>query len=124
MTAETGGGPRVVIISSPEAPEAPDRLQRRENEVLLDTMRRLGWTGAYACRRGGCGECLVRVHRGAVEHGPHTQRALSSEDERAGHALACRARPTTPEVEIEFLKGEARQYMPILSLMQNKAKER
>ena len=89
-------------------------LRRRAGEVLLDTVLRLGWTAPYACRRGGCGLCLVRLHRGQVRHGPHTQRALQQFGGSAeGKALACRAVPTTSVVEVEFLNGQARCVMPI-----------
>lgn len=99
-------------------------LHRRAGEVLLDTVLRLGWTAPHACRRGGCGLCLVRLHRGQVRHGPHTQRALqqfggSSEDK----ALACRAVPTTAVVEVEFLSGHARRVVSIADRGPNEGKE-
>jgi ferredoxin len=99
-------------------------LRRRDGEVVLDTLLRLGWTAPYACRRGGCGLCLIKLHRGRVSHGPHTARALSrraEKEERLG--LACRATPTTPSVEIEFCRGAARQVIPTWHSPLNRAKE-
>lgn len=107
---------RRLIIAVPGEPvdEAGDVLVRRHGEVLLDTILRLGWTAPYACRRGGCGVCVVQLHRGKVRHGPHTERALSqSAETEDGLALACRALPLTPLVEIEFCQGDARRVAPI-----------
>ncbi|MGQ4615635.1 2Fe-2S iron-sulfur cluster-binding protein [Nocardia sp. R7R-8] len=101
-----------VLIAAPgeHVGEEGKVLVRRHDEVVLDTLLRLGWAAPHACRRGGCGVCLIRIHRGAVRHGPHTQRALSRRaetEERLG--LACRALPTTPVVEIEFCHGDGEQ---------------
>jgi ferredoxin len=120
---------RLVIIAGQDRPDGPrpgsgpPHLVRRPNEVVLDTLFRLGWTGTHACRRGGCGVCLVRVHSGAVQHGPHTARALSPEREAGGFALACRAVPTTPSLEIEFVRGEPKQVVPIARFLGRRAKE-
>ncbi|MGY4101494.1 2Fe-2S iron-sulfur cluster-binding protein [Nocardia sp. R16R-3T] len=99
-------------------------LFRRDGEVVLDTLLRLGWTAPYACRRGGCGVCLIRIHRGEVRHGPHTQRALSRRaetEERLG--LACRALPTTSVVEIDFCRGDAERGAAISDSTRSFAKE-
>ncbi|MGQ4598391.1 2Fe-2S iron-sulfur cluster-binding protein [Nocardia sp. R6R-6] len=110
MTARASStGDRRVVIAGPgeKVGEQSDVLVRRHGEVVLDTLLRLGWTAPHACRRGGCGVCLIRIHRGEVRHGPHTQRALSQRaetEERLG--LACRALPTTSVVEIDFCRGD------------------
>jgi ferredoxin len=99
-------------------------LRRRDGEVVLDTLLRLGWTAPYACRRGGCGLCLIKLHRGRVRHGAHTDRALphrAEKEERLG--LACRAIPITPAVEIEFCRGAARQVVPTWGFPVDQAKE-
>lgn len=106
---------RLTIASPGAQPEShPEVLWRRDGEVLLDTILRLGWTAPYACRRGGCGLCLVRLHRGQVRHGPHTIRALKKFGLPAeAKALTCRAVPTTPVVEVEFYSGAVRPVMPL-----------
>ena len=111
--------PTRLTIAAPEAQldDSTMALRGRAGEVLLDTMLRLGWTAPYACRRGGCGACLVRLHHGRVRHGPHTERALRQFGEPGERkALACRAVPTTSVVEVEFYGGKARRVMSLANL--------
>ncbi|HKS49816.1 MAG TPA: 2Fe-2S iron-sulfur cluster-binding protein [Amycolatopsis sp.] len=119
-------GDRRVIIAAPGELVSGERnvLIRRHDEVVLDTLLRLGWTAPYVCRRGGCGVCLIRLHRGEVRHGPHTERALSRRaetEERLG--LACRAIPVTSVVEIGFCRGDAERQTPVSDFTRSKARE-
>jgi CDP-4-dehydro-6-deoxyglucose reductase len=66
------------------------------DRTVLGRLNRAGFAIPGArCRRGGCGVCRVRLIAGAVEHGPHTTRALPASEQAKGKALACRAVPTT-----------------------------
>lgn len=115
---------RLIIVSADEPGDERRVLRRRDGEVVLDTLLRLGWTAPYACRRGGCGVCLIRLHRGRVRHGPHTERALSERAETdEGLALACRALPTTSVVEVEFRRGYAKQILPMSIFTPHQEKE-
>ena len=43
----------------------------------------------YGCKDGACGSCKCRKLEGTVTHGPHQQKALSTEEEAAGYVLTC-----------------------------------
>ena len=43
----------------------------------------------YGCKDGACGSCKCRKLEGTVTHGPHQQKALSTEEETAGYVLTC-----------------------------------
>jgi ferredoxin len=71
-------------------------LESRPGECILDTMRRVGWTHRFGCRRGGCGVCRVTVVQGTTHDAALVADAvLSPEDRSAGVRLSCRAVPDT-----------------------------
>ncbi len=74
----------------------PDvRLPVRSGETIESAFTRAGYARRRkGCRRGGCGQCLVTVLRGAVIHDrPVAVTVLAPAQRAAGGALACRAVP-------------------------------
>ncbi|MGF3135495.1 2Fe-2S iron-sulfur cluster-binding protein [Streptomyces albidoflavus] len=71
-----------------------------DDTTLLDTVLRSRPDAPYACRDGVCGNCRAKVVRGAVTLG--RQHALDAADLAAGYTLACRARPRTDDVTLDF----------------------
>jgi ferredoxin-NADP reductase len=61
------------------------------SEYILDLVLAQGLQVAYSCRAGQCGTCKVTLLEGKVEH--DSRNALTAEDEKDGHILACQARP-------------------------------
>lgn len=116
------GQVRVELFSTDGAPAAPEtprapavagvritvRLAGRTSaaamlpgdRVILDAMLRARPDTPYSCRVGLCGSCRARVVRGSADL--DSQYALSPAELAAGYTLACRARPTTQEIELDF----------------------
>ncbi len=61
-------------------------------ESVLDAALRCGVNLAHECTFGGCGTCRVRVVDGAVTYEEFPM-GLTEEEDAAGFALACQARP-------------------------------
>jgi len=61
-------------------------------ESVLDAALRSGVSLAHECTFGGCGTCRVRVVEGAVTYEDFPM-GLTEEEDAAGFALACQARP-------------------------------
>lgn len=68
--------------------------------ALLDALLRAHPDVPHACREGLCGSCRAKVVSGQVK--ADRQYALDERDHAAGYTLACRARPRTPEVTLDF----------------------
>ncbi|SPE21320.1 CDP-6-deoxy-L-threo-D-glycero-4-hexulose-3-dehydrase reductase [Burkholderiales bacterium] len=64
-------------------------------QTVLAAALHVGITLPHGCRNGACGSCKGKVLSGHVQHGPHTEAALSAEEEAAGLALFCCAHPQT-----------------------------
>lgn len=64
-----------------------------EDETVLEAAIRQGVQLPYGCKNGACGSCKGKVLEGRVEHGDHSQSALSTLDETAGASLLCCAHP-------------------------------
>ncbi|MEG8277153.1 2Fe-2S iron-sulfur cluster-binding protein [Streptomyces sp. AHA2] len=73
---------------------------RAGDASLLDALLRAHPDVPYACREGVCGSCRAKVLSGQVT--ADAQHALDDRDLAAGYTLVCRARPTTPEVTVDF----------------------
>ncbi|WP_338320782.1 2Fe-2S iron-sulfur cluster-binding protein, partial [Streptomyces lonarensis] len=71
-----------------------------EDRVALDAVLRVRPEVPYSCREGVCGNCRAKVVRGAVALAP--QHALDPRDRAAGYTLACRARPRTDDLTLDF----------------------
>lgn len=61
------------------------------SDYILDLALDQGLPVAYSCRAGQCGTCKVTLLEGTVEQ--DSTSALSPDDEKDGHILACQARP-------------------------------
>ncbi len=64
-----------------------------EDETVLEAAIRQGIQLPYGCKNGACGSCKGKVLEGRIEHGDHSQSALSTLDETAGATLLCCAHP-------------------------------
>ena len=64
-----------------------------EDETVLEAAIRQGVQLPYGCKNGACGSCKGKVLQGRIEHGDHSQSALSTLDETAGATLLCCAHP-------------------------------
>ncbi len=71
-----------------------------DDRVVLDPVLRARPEAPYACRDGVCGSCRAKVTAGSVALG--RQHALDDRDLAAGYTLACRARPRTDEITLDF----------------------
>ncbi len=65
------------------------------DEAILPAAIRQGVGLPYGCRDGACGSCKSKLLQGRVIHGAHQTKALSAEEEDAGHILTCCATPQT-----------------------------
>lgn len=71
-----------------------------QDRVVLDAVLRHRPEVPYSCRDGVCGSCRAKVLSGEVALGP--QHALDDDDLASGYTLACRARPRTDELALDF----------------------
>ena len=77
-----------------------------ENETVLAAAIRAGVGLPYGCKNGACASCKGKLVAGQLEHGPHQPRALSDEEEAAGSALFCCARPKSDlTIEVREVGG-------------------
>ena len=76
------------------------QIECREDENLLDAMRRQGIPYYSDCGgRGSCGKCKIRLINGSTEPGPEDTKRISVPEQREGYHLACRVYPKN-ELEI------------------------
>lgn len=68
--------------------------------TLVDVMLAAGIDVPHSCREGRCGSCVCTVISGQVDMAP--SEVLEPEDRQAGLILACRSRPASDTVRIEF----------------------
>lgn len=64
-------------------------FQVEDGEAILSAALRQGIGLPYGCKNGGCGSCKAKLVEGHVEHGGHTNSALSKDEETRGFALLC-----------------------------------
>ncbi len=62
-------------------------------EAITWALQAQGIKAPFGCHWGNCGVCRARLVSGRVSMQPHSVRALSAADRRAGWILACRAVP-------------------------------
>ncbi|MGW5520558.1 2Fe-2S iron-sulfur cluster-binding protein [Nocardia africana] len=67
---------------------------------LVDVLLDAGIDAPFSCREGDCGSCMCSLTAGTVD--PGRTEALDPDDLADGYILACQARPTSPELEVEF----------------------
>ncbi|MFD0381948.1 2Fe-2S iron-sulfur cluster-binding protein [Streptomyces stramineus] len=70
------------------------------DKVVLDAVLRARPETPYSCRDGLCGTCRAKVVSGGVRM--DRQYALDASQVADGYTLACRARPETDEVGLDF----------------------
>ena len=99
----------VAVRRGEDLPSTPQRLRVRVGGRVHEVLARPGATVLEAglaaglpmpssCTMGGCGACRVKA-RGALVH--DTPNALEPDEEAAGYAFACIARPLGPcDIEV------------------------
>jgi ring-1,2-phenylacetyl-CoA epoxidase subunit PaaE len=75
------------------------RLQPSQG-TILDGLLPLRPETPYACRDGVCTSCRARLTRGHVTM--RRSSALDADELAAGYVLVCQARPTSPQVVVNF----------------------
>ena len=70
------------------------------DESLIEAGQRNGVEIPYSCRGGMCCTCRCRVETGAADMAVNY--SLEEWELKAGFILACQARPTTPELTLDF----------------------
>ncbi|WP_312461816.1 CDP-6-deoxy-delta-3,4-glucoseen reductase [Comamonas sp.] len=68
------------------------------SEAILTAAIRSGVGLPYGCKDGACSSCKCKKLSGTVVHGPHSERALSPQEEADGMILPCCAVPTSDVV--------------------------
>ncbi|WAL49333.1 ferredoxin--NADP reductase [Rhodococcus pyridinivorans] len=68
--------------------------------TLIDVMVSAGIDAPYSCREGECGSCACTLVEGTVD--PGNTDALDPDDVADGYILGCQAKPTSPNLKIEF----------------------
>jgi len=71
-----------------------------EDESVLAAAERSGLDLPYSCRAGVCSTCRVKLTRGAVTLENNV--ALEDWELAAGYILACQARPTATDLELNY----------------------
>lgn len=107
--AANGGKP----AAKPKSPESrPDSIAgiimdgvRRQVPVaagmtVLEAALAAGMEAPFSCRGGVCATCRARVTEGHAEM--EVNHALEPDELARGFVLTCQARPTTPEITLDF----------------------
>lgn len=71
-----------------------------EGKTVLDTLLDLKIEAPYSCSSGSCSTCIAKVSKGTVEM--EVCYALDEEEVEEGFILTCQAKPTSPEIELDF----------------------
>ena len=69
-------------------------------DTVLDAILALGVDAPYSCKNGMCSTCRARVTHGTATM--DVNYSLSEVEVAKGYVLTCQARPTTPEVTVDF----------------------
>ena len=85
-----------------------------EDETILDGALRHGIELTYGCRHGRCSTCKYLVEDGEVDLGDVTTYALPENEQDAGWALLCRARPLSDVLILDHRLPDARA-LPLLT---------
>lgn len=78
------------------------------SDTVLSALEREGYALPNNCRAGACGECKTKVLEGTVDQGIVLDMALNEAERSEGYRLMCMAKPTSPELVIEFGAEDAR----------------
>ena len=71
-------------------------FQAQGAETILAAAIRQGVGLPYGCKDGACGSCKCKMLQGSVQHGQHSDKALSAEEESQGYVLTCCATAQSP----------------------------
>ncbi|TWS23359.1 ferredoxin--NADP reductase [Tsukamurella sputi] len=71
-----------------------------EGETLVDVLINNGHDVPYSCQSGECATCLCKLTKGTVEMA--VTDGLDPDDAEDGYILGCQAKPTSPELEVEY----------------------
>jgi ring-1,2-phenylacetyl-CoA epoxidase subunit PaaE len=69
-------------------------------DTVLDALLAVGVDAPYSCKNGMCSTCRARVTAGTTEM--DVNYSLSDTEVAKGYVLTCQARPTSPEVTVDF----------------------
>lgn len=69
-------------------------------ETVLDAAERCGLDLPFSCRAAVCSTCRTKLLKGSVEMAQNY--ALEPWEVAEGYILACQAKPTTPELELDY----------------------
>ena len=72
------------------------------DQTILHAAITAGIDYPYACASGNCGTCVSHLDAGEAAMLPRGDAALSPDQVKTGHSLACRARPRS-DVTITWL---------------------
>jgi ferredoxin len=88
-------------------------IQLRPGEVLLDGLRRHGYSHRHGCSRGGCGQCKVDIMSGEVGYDATVAESVLTAEERAARtALSCRAVARSGPIVIGLRDETLRCFFP------------
>jgi ring-1,2-phenylacetyl-CoA epoxidase subunit PaaE len=71
-----------------------------EGDTVLDAVQRVRPDAPFACRSGVCSTCQAICSSGSVEM--DVNYGLTPDEVGRGYVLTCQARPTTPELSVDF----------------------
>jgi len=87
MMSDAPQSHRVTIVNANQV------IDCAADQTVLQAAIAAGIDYPYACASGNCGACCSHLDQGEVTLLPRSDASLSSEQERAGLTLACRAQP-------------------------------
>ncbi len=75
-------------------------LEIAASQTVLDAMLKAGYDAPYSCKSGACSTCIAKISKGKVSMDACF--ALDDDEIKNGYILACQAKPTTSELELNF----------------------
>ncbi len=82
------------------------RFSVNDNESVIDAALRAGLMLPYSCRSGTCGTCMGEVIEGNITYPDGLPPAIHADQDAAGQALFCQARPAS---DLLIRVGEVRE---------------
>lgn len=72
----------------------------KPGQTVLDGLLEADATPPYSCLAGACSTCMAKVTKGGAKM--DVCFAIDDDEIAAGYILTCQARPTTPELHVDF----------------------